>query len=284
MTSSSRISLWCGIFSCFCSLAFSDIRDQRYTDTVIALEPLAYYQFNETEGTILYDSTSHGIEGTYLNDPNLLYSGVFDPTLGTAVGFDGTDDYIEVADTGIWDIRRQVSFSLWIKVNSFKGTWTPLIYKGTIANIRTYGLFLKNDGSLLLCSADTTGEQNISSPIGQITTGKWFHIIGVIDRTAGAMRLYVNGSKVSSSTVRTTDTISHNEPLRIGWTTAHAYIDGTIDELAIYNKALSDEDVELLHLASTGPEVVAVEPDSIISLKEEPFDSIIISFGGNRAQ
>jgi len=124
MISLSRISLLCGVFFCFCSLAFSDIRDQRYTDAVVALESLAYYQFNETEVTILYDSTSHNIDGTYLNDPSMFYLGVFNPTLGTVVGFYVTDDYIEVANMGVLDIRRQVPFSFWLEIDSYAGQWT----------------------------------------------------------------------------------------------------------------------------------------------------------------
>lgn len=70
-----------------------------------------------------------------------------------------------------------------LNVNSFSNYSIPLIYKGGgWSSTRSYTLWLQQNGSLHLTSADASGEQSTDTAAGLIATGRWHHVAGVVDR------------------------------------------------------------------------------------------------------
>ncbi|MBN2513813.1 MAG: LamG domain-containing protein, partial [Sedimentisphaerales bacterium] len=275
------VCIWIFISS---NLYADSFRKAEYRDAVLSFSPLLYCELDEIEGIEAVDSSGNGLTGIFGGQPNLLASGLLDSSEGSAAAFAGIEDYIEFADDGRLDLRRQLSFTFWLKMESINGgTVAPLVYKALSNDsaTRTYGLFLYSDGRLHFFSTDTSGQQNIDSPAGTIVPGKWYHIAGVIDRNAGTMNLYVNGTKKTSGSVRISDTVSHAAPLYLsgypvftGW----GRLNGTFDEFSLYDYALTEEQVFDLHDAITGPMVVAVTSERLINITEQDFDSISILF------
>ena len=224
--------------------------DDSYALTVQDHGPIAYYRMGEAAGTTAFDASGAPLlNGSYRGSPSLNMQGVFGPGLDTTVTLDGLDDYIEVADPGDLDLRRQVSFSFWLRPDAFTNTWSPLIHKGAgTSSTRTYAMWLHSSGYLMMDSADASGRQYLQTASGLIRTGLWHHVAGVIDRDTGQMSIHVNGEVAKSmSSLRTNDTVSHSEALRIGWTsetnTAFSPFAGAIDEVAIFDHALSPEQI-----------------------------------------
>ena len=272
------------LISFISSLTLADInREDYYQDIVTSMNPLVHYTLNETGGSVCNDISGNAINGIYVDDPNLIVSGLLNPAIGSAVELNAINDYIEIPDGNSLDLRREISFSFWLKVNSFTNTWTPLVYKATsdASTTRTYGLFLNNAGYLHLVTADSSGQQNADTSAGTILAGNWYHIAGIIDRNAGELRIYVNGQLKASGAVRTTDTVPNSESLYMGYYplyTGWGYMNGIIDEFALYDYALTEEQVYQLHDAITGPFIIDVYPKNLINLFGEDFDSIRISF------
>ena len=128
-----------------------------YQSQVQATNPLLYYKLNESSGTSVLDSGATGLSGTYVGAMRLGETGVFGEGGDAAAHFDSAG-HITVNDPRL-DLRREMSFSFWLNVNSFTNTWTPLITKSNGSEAtRTYALWLRNDGMLRLDSADGARE------------------------------------------------------------------------------------------------------------------------------
>ncbi|MCP4595484.1 LamG-like jellyroll fold domain-containing protein, partial [Neptuniibacter sp.] len=256
--------------------------DSAYESIVMAQGPIVYYHLDESSGSAVVDASDNTQDGTYSGDPLLDVEGAFGNGLNTAVEFDGSDDFIDVPDDGSLDLRRQITMSLWFKVDAFNNTWMPLIYKGDSSN-NTYYLYLRNTGYLQLGSVDISGSEYIYTNSGLIQQSQWYHVIGVIDRDAGEMKIYINGELEASGDVRTNDAVSKTQPLRIGWSYTHSSVsrfDGAIDEVAIFDYALTANQVTAQYDARLSLDRVDIELlDAATSVPVETIASDILAPG-----
>jgi hypothetical protein len=70
--------------------------------------------------------------------------------------------------------------------------------------------------------------------------GEWYHVVGTYD--GNVMKLYINGEEAASNTIGSHTIDATTVGLWIGWMSG--YWDGNLDEVAIYNAALSPTTVE----------------------------------------
>jgi parallel beta-helix repeat protein len=217
---------------------------------------------NVTSGAIR-DYGTYGNNGTLGNGgaaqaPVWLQRG----QVGGAYQFDGSDDFIDVANSTSVDFTTtsQVSISLWIN-RTGGGTVQHILGKRlgcTGSGVQYQMAFDTFDGPFGLSAfAASTGE---NPPVGQ-----WVHIVATYDGTNS--RIYVNGTLNASATG-----VGINTPiatdLRIGQAGTCTPFTGIIDELQIWNRTLSQQEVSQLyadgqthiHLSAiTPPETVAGE-------------------------
>lgn len=207
---------------------------------------VGYWPFDEGEGSVTYDAagTSNGSlvigpTGTQTSVSSAWSSGGTG-VLGGALYFDGTDDYIDLSNLPVSTDsggKTSVSFWLyWMDVNSdmpFGFTDYDLIFS------KTYGFgFNTNHGDLYGISE--TGFAN-----------SWKHIVAVFDNgTIENNLVYVNGVLETSSQRRGTS-LSRNvgASARIAsWMTGSSNcFKGIIDDVKIYNRALSEDEVKILY-------------------------------------
>jgi hypothetical protein len=92
------------------------------------------------------------------------------------------------------DLTDTLTLETWVKVDRFDNTWTTLFYKGNPENPgeRSYSLWLHSNGSVAFDTGDGS-KQSTQTDSGLITTGQWHHIAAVMDRTAGTVRILVDG-------------------------------------------------------------------------------------------
>ncbi|MFV2070680.1 MAG: LamG-like jellyroll fold domain-containing protein, partial [Pirellulales bacterium] len=217
---------------------------------VLDAEPSVYLRLDESSGTVLADSSAHTegpLDGTIIGTASLAVEGPFGPTGQRAIGIGG-DAHLEIPDNPRIDPTRAISFSFWIKPDRFANTWMPLLYKGNgNSNQRSYALWLQNNGSLVFDSSDSSGRQSYQTSGGVIATGQWTHIAGVVDRDAGRLKLWVNGSERLSGALRTGDIRGNDNRLLIGHTSensaSYSKFDGSIDEFASWDRALTSNEL-----------------------------------------
>ncbi|MFZ4409965.1 MAG: LamG-like jellyroll fold domain-containing protein, partial [Paracraurococcus sp.] len=185
--------------------------------------------------------------------------------LGTALVFTGAER-AEVA-AGVTDLRSTVTMELWARPERMVREYSPLLFKGdggTNGNeTRQYSLWLRNDGTLVLGTADDDGGEDLFSDPGAVTFGTWSHIAAVMDRPGGVMRLYVNGAEVATAPVRNSLARASTANLRIGsttetWTYAWTPLEGTIDDVRLWSTVRTPAQIAADMLTPPAPDAAGL--------------------------
>ena len=218
-------------------VAHADIRDGL----------VGYYPLDEGSGETAYDASGNGNDGTLHNGASWIAQGA----QNGAVNFDGTTD--TRIELGTWNPAEgtgQLSLAMWIRWAGGGGTYQGLLGKRNEWPATTMFQFQvrpENGGTFRL----ETGTYAIVSPNGTLTplVQTWAHVAATFDGTTG--RLYLNGEEVASGSFAFT-TAGEGSSMGIGCVTGggagHSgngeVFSGDIDEVRIYNRALSEVDVQ----------------------------------------
>jgi hypothetical protein len=199
---------------------------------------VGYWKMDETSGSAA-DSSGNGNTGTWNGSGVSHYStGKF----GGGGGFNGTDDYVSVPvslGSSSWSI------SLWSKTTSggkYLGTTLncgagclPRLY--LLGNEFVYGSGSYSDASMTI---DLTG----------ITTSNWNHWVYEFD--GSSIKAYVNGVLKNTKT-RNAENINDTLVLGKSVESGVVYLNGSIDDIRVYNRALSPTEVQQLYTWAPGP-------------------------------
>ncbi|MBS0641775.1 MAG: LamG domain-containing protein, partial [Proteobacteria bacterium] len=168
--------------------------------------------------------------------------------LGGGLALNGADQ-VELADAPALNVTGSATIEAWVRLDHFDNSWTPIIYKGAADGsfLRTYALWVNNDGSVLGSTFIGTSEQTVRTGGGQVALGTWTHLALVFDRTAGQARIYVNGTLAATNGLSQSSAPVTDGPLIIGAQTeaanTHGRVQGIIDEVQIWSVARSGADI-----------------------------------------
>ncbi len=194
---------------------------------------IAYWKFDETEGVIAYDSVGDN-DGILFNGPTRTNG-----LVGGALSFDGFNDFIEIPAMGI-DFS-QMSLEGWIYVRQHK---TQKVFRGELS----HACFGTLQGKWERC-------QNLcGSPV---ILNTWHHVAIV-----NGVGVYIDGVLDIPSTM---GGLTATEVLYIGGPPYNEYFNGLIDEVAIYDRALTEKEIQQHYmngLNGLGYEVECVPPPS----------------------
>jgi RHS repeat-associated protein len=194
---------------------------------------VAAYGFEEGAGTAVADSSGHANNGT------IAGATWTDGKFGKALQFDGTDDNVAIPDSNSLDLTTAMSLSAWVKLDTLNGTWREIIYKKRSPG-RSYDLAADssaNKPALVINNGTTTPATYGPSAF---PTAQWAHLAGTWDGTTA--KLYVDGTLVKTQAMAG-PIAPGSDMLYIGGL-GTGYVDGTIDEARIYNRALSQTEVQ----------------------------------------
>ena len=187
----------------------------------------AYYRLSE-----LTDESSNGYDLTN-NNSAVFASGLF----GNGVDLeDSSSQYLSIADASCpnLEISGTVTYSAWVKPESITGTH---IIMGKNGGVNKVELKVNSDGTANFTVFGITG--NSITSFAKIKSGKWSHICGVYDGTN--IKIFVNGQKRE---VGSTGSISDTDgDFRVGRDNTGNYFDGLVDDVAVFDRGLSDEEV-----------------------------------------
>ena len=205
-----------------------------YQSVILADNPIRYYRLGESSGTVAVDSGSQAQNGTLNGGITLGQTGLLVGDANTSMLFDGSTGYITVPTTGFPSGVQAISLECWLSTTSLPGagTYDFVVDVGTVVAEEELSLYTNNSEIQFGFKA---GGNIVSSAITANTT---YHVVGTWDGTN--LRLYINGSLVGSPTA------DASANLTIGACTIGDQVGatglrfpGTIDEVAIYNTALS---------------------------------------------
>jgi hypothetical protein len=174
--------------------------------------------------------------------------------VGEAFQFSG-NGYVRVPDSPSLD-TPQVTVEAWVK-SAVASPTAEFNYKQLVAKgIGTYGLYTYADGGLVFFISDGYDAPFLSPDAGTgIWDGRWHLVAGTYD--GSAVRLYVDGKEVGNGTPALVN-INYNLPgthdLQIGniaQFSGTGGFDGSIDDLSIYNRALSASEIQAIYNAGS---------------------------------
>jgi fibronectin type 3 domain-containing protein len=195
---------------------------------------VAAYGFEEASGTAAVDSSSAGNAGT-LSGPTRSASGRF----GAALSFDGTNDLVTVADSASLDLSSAMTLEAWLRPSS--GGWRTAILKERPGGL-VYGLYGSTDNNRPSTEIQLGSATEVRGT-SALPLNLWTHLAATYD--GATMRLYVNGSQVATRNASGALQLSSGA-LRIGGNTVWGgeYFRGLIDEVRVYNRALTAGEIQ----------------------------------------
>jgi hypothetical protein len=207
--------------------------------------PVVALGFEEADGTAALDVSGAGNDGT-IRGATRTATGRF----GAALSFDGTDDWVTVPDASSLDISRTgFTIAAWVNPQTTSG-WRTVALKERGGGLG-YALYGTSTSARPSAHAYTSTDQVTRAP-GAVPVGQWTHLTATWDLVT--LRLYVNGTLVSQRPVAGTLAVADGA-LRIGGNGVWGeFFRGRIDELRVYNRALSSSDVAAIRDLPVGTE------------------------------
>ena len=165
--------------------------------------------------------------------------------LGGCLSFDGVDDYVEISNSDSLNIGGNVTLSLWLYANSFNNNLADIYarYNGMNSGI----VLEKNDGANSVSFYIGDGIDTIGASTSTLSTNRWYHIVA----TYGGTNIKIYVDSVLQDTQAQSPPATYIGIARIGWHSTvpenRRFWDGLIDEVAIYDKALTASQIQHLY-------------------------------------
>lgn len=199
---------------------------------------VASYHLNG--GDYTYDNSPYGNTGTIYGASEV--TGLMtSSTYSYGLSFDNYD-YVNVPDTGSLDLSSAVSVEAWIKPSRLD-VWQSPLEKGA-HNDWVYGFYIEPSGGNIGFEIGVEGQTvqwagHVAPVNTYLAVGRWTHIVGTADTATGKVYLYINGVKVPNEGTFSGQINTNSIPFQIGKRSDGGYFGGIIDEVRIYDRALS---------------------------------------------
>jgi len=227
------------------------------------------WKLDETEGTVALDSSPSGNNGT-LNGNAAWAEGY----LGGAISLDGTNSYIDVGASDVFNLTEQVTLALWIKPNDLNnGQHNHWLGKGDHAYAIKHNV--NNNIEFFVYDAGDWHSVNYTG-YDDSYNGEWHHMAGTYDGTA--VTIYVDGIFGIEAAYSGGIAVSTHR-VRIGENSEETgrYSDGVIDDARIYSRALTLEEIQAV-MAGGGDPALASGPMPVVDAEDVWYEGSILEW------
>ena len=218
-------------------------QNQKLTNGLVGLWS---FDQNDVAGTVAYDRSGNANNGTMTNGPVRTIG-----KLGQALSFDGTNDYVETANYSSSLDLLGTSFTLtaWIKPSGASiGIIVGNPHSSSHVNpwfnwVLAHSVDLDLKPSVFVGCDQASGHRHFNSPA---TLNAWNHVLVTYD---GALfKFYLNGVPDGSNAETCSVTNTNSRKTRIGANTVGAEVfPGSIDDVRVYNRVLSAQEIKRLY-------------------------------------
>jgi hypothetical protein len=200
---------------------------------------VGYWSFNEGTGTVATDFSGNGNTGTLVNGPAWVNG-----KHGKALSFDGSSQHVDIGAPSDLELYDSFTLSAWVRNTSSVGGRDFVLSKDTSTGSRGFGIGDENNKFYLEVNG---GQQILNTGPDISNTAGWHHI--TVTKSGMSWTAYVDGASIGNITIT-------NPTPNSG---AHWYISGRqyggffngyqgqIDDVRIYNRALSGAEVATLY-------------------------------------
>jgi hypothetical protein len=202
------------------------------------------WKFDETTGTSTYDSSGNGNIGTLINSP-IRQTGT-NCQVGGCLSFNGSNQYVSMSGPSVTG-NSQITIAAWFKLTS--------IQTGYYSGIKIGGAELRINGSS--GGAGQLANLFVYTPSGYVASGytpslglnQWHYVVATyaFSGSIATSTIYFDGSSPATYNGPNPGTISSGS-YQIGW--VNDYFPGMLDDVRVYNRALSANEISQLYNSS----------------------------------
>ncbi|HXK18839.1 MAG TPA: LamG-like jellyroll fold domain-containing protein, partial [Polyangiaceae bacterium] len=215
---------------------------------------VAAYGFSEGSGATTADASGNSNTGT-LNGAGWTAAG----HSGNALSFDGSGAFVDLGNGATLQLGGSMTVSAWIRAAAFPFDDAAVVSKRTSDKVgyqldttidtgpRTIGFKLTTP----------TGAMMARYGASALQLNQWYYLTGVYDAAARTLNVYLNGALDNGTLIGTVTSAQQNSALNVNigrraGAVGYAF-NGTIDEVRIYDRALSPAEIQLdMQLSVTG--------------------------------
>ena len=242
------------------SLATDIEGNPRIFDSIVDMGAYEYCNFlvahwsmdDNTDNTMVADSSGNSNNGTAQQNTSVLH--VEGPIDG-ALSFNGINDFINLGSPVLLNDLPTGDFSVSIWINDRSSSGKNLIMGVYPGGGTGWVLRKKSGGSggyLDFWAAHSETCANYATPEGSILFDSWHHIVAVWDADTKTVRIYIDGTEslyannVPGQGSYNNDASYDKEIGRMAYTGGIQYFEGNMDQIKIFNKTLSQQEIDEL--------------------------------------
>jgi len=220
-------------------------------DSSILLGRVSQWKLDEASGVTASDSwltntgtlaTAPGFDSTAAGYGDTHTSGWMSSSncvSGTCLKFDGVDDNVDCGNNTSLDIIDAITISVWIKPTTL--VRSELVHKGQ-DTVDGYELILRETGQIWFRTSATNPSTNTTSTLN-VSANNWWHV-AVYRDSSGNAKIYINGQEKGSGVNMQAPKTNVRKLYICGLVAAYSYYNGLIDDVRVYNKALSSSGID----------------------------------------
>ena len=192
-------------------------------------------------GTTWTDLTGNGNNGTLTNGPT------FNSANGGSISFDGTNDYIDCGSNSILKLTGDITIECWINIASDPGDWVRICGIGSSdggTSNRVYSLWYNGTNASVtrnLLWQRYTPLVQVYATSTILALNNWYHVVATT--TGSSHVLYLNSVSIGTTTQSGPWTTNTVDNVTIGYAGFHAYHNGRISNVKIYNRGLTATEI-----------------------------------------
>jgi hypothetical protein len=219
---------------------------------------VAALAFDEGTGNVVKDSSGAGNHGTITGAT--WTAGRY----GSGLTFDGVGNWVTIENAPALDLSTGMTLEAWVRPASTTG-WQSVLYKERSGEGLSWGLYSTDDSAPPAVYVSLPADKwSHATGVSMLSLNAWTHIVGTYDGIS--QKLYVNGVMVRSRNVAGA-ALPSDGPLRIGGNSISIpyggqFFKGVIDEIRIYNRALTQAEIQADQATPLSPLVTAVTPQA----------------------
>ena len=241
---------------------------------------VAAYSFDDFAGAMTADASGKGNHGV-ITEATRTASGYF----GNALKFDGFNDWVTVNDSSSLDLSSGLTLEAWVNPAVAMSGWKTILMKEQSTSNEVYYLSANSDSNKPVTGQWISGSVKPLSGVSSLAPNTWWHLTATYD--GQTQRLYVNGVKVSER-AQTGSIQTSSSAMHIGGNSIWGeYFQGTIDEVRIYNRALSSTEVDTDYktaVSASSPAKLILGNNSLETNKAVPSSGVASAFKATPTQ